>query len=264
MTAPAQGPRARAGQPSPGSGGTLGAWLDEAPFTLSLSSGFFGFFAHAGVLAALEDAGLRPRAFLGASAGALVGALAAGGYSGTELGALLASLRREEFWDPAPGPGLLRGRRFRRRLEAALPRATFEACARPLRLSVYELRARKTRVRSRGALASAVQASCAVPGLFWPVRLDGRLHLDGGIRDRPGLAGARPGERILHHHLESRSRRGQEAAPPPRRENLELLAFPALPRVGPFRLEEGPRAFAAAHRYATRALDAPRRSARRP
>ncbi len=235
----------------------LGSWLAEAPFTLSLSSGFFGFFAHAGVLAALEDAGLPPQRFLGASAGALVGALAAGGRSGAELGTLLAALRRPEFWDPAPGPGLLRGRRFRRRLEQALPQSTFEACPRPLQMSVYDVLARETRVLARGDLAPAVQASCAVPGLFWPVRLDGRPHLDGGILDRPGLAGARPGERILHHHLESRSRRGDAASPPPARRNLKALVFARLPRVGPFRLDEGPRAFAEARRRTTRALDAP-------
>jgi hypothetical protein len=33
--------------------------LSEAPFTLGLSSGFFGFFAHAGVVTVLEEEGLR-------------------------------------------------------------------------------------------------------------------------------------------------------------------------------------------------------------
>jgi hypothetical protein len=33
--------------------------LSEALFTLGLSSGFFGFFAHAGVVTVLEEEGLR-------------------------------------------------------------------------------------------------------------------------------------------------------------------------------------------------------------
>ena len=37
---------------------TLGDWLDAGPYTLALSAGFFGFFAHAGVLAALEELSL--------------------------------------------------------------------------------------------------------------------------------------------------------------------------------------------------------------
>ena len=51
---------------------TLRSWLLEAPFALSLSAGFFGFFAHAGFVAALEDAELAPALLSGSSAGALI------------------------------------------------------------------------------------------------------------------------------------------------------------------------------------------------
>ena len=40
---------------------TLSEWLREGPFSLTLSSGFFGFFAHAGLVTVLEDEGLLPR-----------------------------------------------------------------------------------------------------------------------------------------------------------------------------------------------------------
>ena len=39
---------------------TLAEWLSEGPFTLCFSAGFFGFFAHAGLLAGLTEAGFRP------------------------------------------------------------------------------------------------------------------------------------------------------------------------------------------------------------
>jgi NTE family protein len=45
--------------------------LRHDPFELILSPGFFGFFAHAGVVRALEEAGLVPAAAGGSSAGAL-------------------------------------------------------------------------------------------------------------------------------------------------------------------------------------------------
>ena len=45
------------------------AWLAEAPFTLALGAGFFGFFAHTGVLLALEEAGLVTREQWKTSAG---------------------------------------------------------------------------------------------------------------------------------------------------------------------------------------------------
>ncbi len=71
-------------------------WLAEQPFTLSMSSGFFGFFAHAGMLTALTEQGLKPSKITGASAGALVGGCYASGCSIAELKAELFSLQRAD------------------------------------------------------------------------------------------------------------------------------------------------------------------------
>src|SRR5262245_4716936 len=58
---------------------TLGDWLARGPFGLAMSSGFFAFYAHTGMLSALVARGLAPVHVAGSSAGALVaGAWAAG------------------------------------------------------------------------------------------------------------------------------------------------------------------------------------------
>ena len=218
---------------------TLREWLREGPFTLGLSSGFFGFFAHAGVVCALEEEALLPARVVGSSAGALTGGLFAAGVPSRRIREALLDLRREHFWDPRPGLGLLRGALFRARLEAILPVPTFEACPRPLAVSVFDLRARRTAVLSAGALAPAIHASCAAPFLFQPVRIGGRAYLDGGVLDRHGLAGLGEGERVLYHHLTSRSpwrRRNSPALRIPERPGLRALAFEGIPRLGPFRL----------------------------
>jgi NTE family protein len=234
---------------------TLREWLRERPFALGLSSGFFGFFAHVGLMTVLEDEGLLPARLAGSSAGALVAGLWASGLDGPRLRDELHALRREHFWDPRPGLGLLRGDLFRERLEGLLEVRTFAGCRAPVAVSVYDALARETRVLASGALAPALQASCAVPLLFQPVWVDGRPLLDGGIADRPGLDGLPPGERVLHHHLASRSPwRGARSMAVPTRAGLLSLVIDGLPRVGPFRLEQGPRAFAAARRAAQEAL----------
>jgi NTE family protein len=218
---------------------TLREWLREAPFTLGLSSGFFGFFAHAGVVSVLEEEGLLPARVVGSSAGALTGGLWAAGVPARRIRDELLELRREHFWDPRPGLGLLRGALFRARLEAILPVRTFEACPRPLAVSAFDLRARRTAVLERGALAPAIHASCAAPILFQPVRIGGRAYLDGGVLDRHGLAALGAGERVLYHHLTSRSpwrRRNSPALRVPVRPDLRALAFEGIPRLGPFRL----------------------------
>jgi NTE family protein len=235
---------------------TLGEWLEEAPFALGLSSGFFGFFAHCGMLMALEEAGLRPARLAGSSAGALVASIWAAGLDGPQMAAELRSLRRADFWDPGPGPGLLRGRLFRRRLEATLPVAGFNRCRVPVAVSVHDLIRRRTEILDTGDLAAAVHASCAVPLLFQPVRIGGRVLVDGGVSDRPGIAGLPPGGRILFHHLASRSP-WRFAVPMPKRSDLVTLVLDGLPRCGPFRLEAGPRALEEARERTSRALSRP-------
>jgi NTE family protein len=238
---------------------TLRAWLSEGPFTLGLSSGFFGFFAHAGVVSVLEAEGLRPARIVGSSAGALVGGLWGAGVPAARLREELLSLRRAHFWDPWPGAGILRGRLFRARLEAMLPVRTFEESPTPIALSAFDLLGWRTAVLEAGPLAPAIHASCAAPVLFQPVRIGGRLFADGGVLDRPGLAGASGDARILYHHLTSRSpwrRRKSPALRVPERPGLRAVALAGIPRCGPFRLEHGREAFERAAEGMRAALDA--------
>jgi len=237
---------------------TLRDHLAREPYRLVMSSGFFGFFAHSGMLTALESEGLAPAAVAGSSAGGLVGACYAAGLDAKQRNEVLRSLTRDQFWDPAPGPGLLRGERFRRKLEDVFPVHTFEACRIPLSLSAVDVLRRRVRVFSSGELVPAVYATCAVPLLFHPIRHGSAWLTDGGVLDRPGLHGVPEGERVLYHHLASRSpwrRKNDPALKIPERSNMRSLVLEGLPRVGPFRLEEGPRALDEAYERTKRALD---------
>ena len=179
----------------------------------------------------------------------------------------LLALRRQDFWDPRPGLGLLRGARFRARLERLLPVTTFEACSRPVAISAWDPLARQTVVLRDGPLAPAIQASGSVPFLFQPVRLGGRWLLDGGVADRHGLAGAppsgtegMPAPRVLYHHITSRSpwrRADSPALRIPDRPGLVAVALHGLPRLGPFRLERAAEAMALAAEGMRAALDGP-------
>lgn len=227
-------------------GEVLGDWLAREPFTLVMSSGFFGFFAHCGMLRALEEEGLTPSALAGSSAGALVAGCWAAGCSAQELEEELLSLERKDFWDPGVGFGLLKGKLFQERLERLLPVSTFVDCRASLAVSTFAVATRKTCVHREGPLVPAIQASCALPFLFRPVRVQGRLHLDGGILDRPGLTAIPEGQRTFFHHLASRSpwrRRNSPVLQVPLRENMTTFVIHGLPRVNPFRLERGAEAF---------------------
>jgi NTE family protein len=205
------------------------------------------------MLTALIERGLQPAYVTGSSAGALVAGAWAAGLSCDALADTLARLERADFWDPALGAGLLAGRRFDALLRGLLPEAAIERCGVPVRISVFDILARRTVVLERGDLATAIRASCAVPGMFQPVWIERRPYWDGGILDRPGLAGAPPG-RLLFHHIASRSP-WRVSLPVPRRAGMIALVLSDLPRAGPFRLDQGRRAMQLAREATAHALD---------
>jgi NTE family protein len=229
--------------------------LREAPFALAMSSGFFSFFAHTGFLTVLEDEGLVPSRVSGSSAGALVTGAWASGLDAPALATELEQLERRDFWDPGVGAGFLRGRLFRERLERLLPTHAFHECRVPAAVSVFEVRGRRTHVLSSGDLTAAIHASCAVPVLFHPVPIAGLCYLDGGILDRPGLAGMPESEpRVLFHHIAAKSAWRTKLAVP-RRPGMVTVVLEGLPRSGPFRLDAGRAAFRAARAAMKRALN---------
>ena len=240
-------------------------WLAAQPFTLALSAGFFGFFAHTGVLLALERAAIAPRRLVGVSAGALAGGLWASGMSAKQIEQELVSLRRVDFWDPGlPIGGLLKGGLFAAKLRALLDDrgvARVEDCPLEFAAVVYDVTARRVRPVARGPLGPAIQASCTVPLMFRPLRHEGRLLLDGVLADRLGLCALAPEERVLHHLLRSRSpwRGLRRGAPDVLSEGpcRKVLVVDDLPRVSPFRLEAGPGALERAYAATSRWLAAP-------
>lgn len=234
--------------------------LQTAPFGLAMSSGFFGFFAHTGMLTALLEAGLSPVRVSGSSAGALVGGLWSAGLGPDQLQRALLELKRADFWDPTPGLGLLSGRRFRNLLEELLPVRGFEQTRLPLAVSAYEPLSGRTVALDQGKLAVAIHASCAVPLMFQPVRIGARFFLDGGIRDRPGLLGMPADLPVLYHHIASRSpwrRPNSPALKLPLRAGMVSLVIEDLPRAGPFALDAGKRALELAYERTRIALERP-------
>ena len=236
----------------------LRAWLQKEPFTLSMSSGFFSFFAHTGMLTALLEADCVPARVTGSSAGALVGACWASGQDIDGVKQVLFQLKKEDFWDPAPGFGLLKGDKFRNRLSEFLKVESFEDCRVPVALSAFDVLRLKTVVLDKGNLVSGIYASCAFPLLFQPIKIQDAFYLDGGIKDRPALASVRPGERVLYHHIKSRSpwrRKNSKALELPKRDNMRVIALDDIPRVGPNQLHEGVKAYDTAYRATQRLLD---------
>ena len=169
---------------------------------LALGGGGAKGLAHIPMLEALDELGIRPHRIAGTSIGAIIGALYAAGKSGKEIRALVEqflisdedtakqwfprprSLRWLEFLDPTlKEGGLLDSDDFIRYLGETITARRFEDLEIPLRVMAADLWSGKPVVLDSGELLPAVQASMALPGVFPPVRLNGRELVDGGVAD---------------------------------------------------------------------------------
>ena len=152
---------------------------------LALGSGVARGWAHIGVLRALEETGHKPDIIAGTSIGALIGgAYLSGHLSKLEAWALrLNRVRVSRMFDfQFAGSGVIAGRRILH--EAFHPdmlSLTFDDLPVPLVCVATDLaNGHEVWLRS-GSLVEALRASYAVPGLFPPVKIDGRWLIDGAL-----------------------------------------------------------------------------------
>ena len=182
------------------------------PTALVLSGGGAKGIAHVGVLLALDSLGIRPDLVVGTSMGAIVGGMYASGMPAREIDSAVRALpltglfessrpRSPASWNGRPamvrwaqGEGgfalqaaavdepqanaILTAALLRGNLRA---RGDFDSLPIPFRAVATDLQAWHPVVLGRGDLAQAVRASIAIPVLFSPERLDGRVLVDGGL-----------------------------------------------------------------------------------
>ena len=166
---------------------------------LALGAGGANGLAHILMLEVFDELGLVPNAIAGCSIGSIMGALFASGKSSSEIKEIVDELvvRKDDTWkdvflrkdllqwvqflDPELGRGgFISGDAFLAFLYEHIQVDTFEDLAIPLCVVATDFWEREEVVYDSGPLLSAIQASMALPGLFTPVRRDGRILIDGG------------------------------------------------------------------------------------
>ncbi|MEP7077094.1 MAG: patatin-like phospholipase family protein [Acidobacteriota bacterium] len=149
---------------------------------LVLSGGAARGFSHIGAVRVLLDHKIPIDLIVGTSAGSLVGAAMASGLNGDEILKLGRSINWLNIIRPAfSTKALLSSSPIKRFIDQNIAARNIEDTAIPFAAVAYDLIERKAVVLREGDLARAVQASCAVPGLFSPVVENGRMLVDGGV-----------------------------------------------------------------------------------
>jgi NTE family protein len=166
---------------------------------LDLGGGGARGIAHIAMLEAFDELGLKPAVIAGCSMGALVGACYAGGMSGQDLRQHCSQLlsnrlefakyvfgsRKTKLTDLVSLPSLaslqLSGEKL---ADLAMPDhlpKNIEDTAIPLKLIATDYEQMMEVVLTTGSLTVGVGASIAIPGLITAPKINGRIHVDGGI-----------------------------------------------------------------------------------
>jgi NTE family protein len=149
---------------------------------LVLGGGAAKGFAHIGVIKALEAQGIQPEIIVGTSAGSLVGALYAAGNDGFALQRIALDLNESMFSDwSLPDRGFLKGEALQQFINKSVQNRPLEKLNRTIAVVATDLQSGEAVAFQRGDTGMAVRASSAVPGVFQPVRINGRDYVDGGL-----------------------------------------------------------------------------------
>ncbi len=147
---------------------------------LALGGGFARGVAHIGVFKALEEANIPLRCLAGTSVGAIMGAIYASGVSVREMEKIAALVRFKDFarWTLSRR-GLASNDRMLPFFDKVLKVKTFEELKIPFAVVATDFASGEPVVFRSGPLIPAIRASCAYPGIFLPVEVNGRLMVDG-------------------------------------------------------------------------------------
>ncbi len=160
---------------------------------LALSGGGTRGLAHIGVLQALEDNGIRADYLSGTSIGAFIAALYAFGVPPKEIGDIgqrmspinVSKLKLSRL-------ALFSNEELGRLIQARIGNARVEESPIPLAIIAVDIGTGEKIVMRQGEVASAVMASNAVPGIYQPITIAGRMLVDGGIAEDVPISPLRP------------------------------------------------------------------------
>ncbi|MFA5145812.1 MAG: patatin-like phospholipase family protein [Candidatus Omnitrophota bacterium] len=151
---------------------------------LVLGGGSARGIAHIGVLKVLEREKIKVERVIGTSMGALVGAAYCVGVPIEVMEKKAYAFTLGKLLDPTmPKMGLLAGAKLEATINDIIGGKGFADCTIPLSVVATDIENNEEVVYTSGDLLKIVRASCSWPGIFNPVRIDGRLLVDGGIKN---------------------------------------------------------------------------------
>ena len=153
---------------------------------IALGGGGARGVAHAGVLKALDNAGINIDLIVGTSMGAMVGACYALDMSFSDIEKLFIGYNRTKLFRKLfdisnPRKSLIKGKKAKKYLEELFAGKQFSDTKIPFYIIATNLADGSEVVMKEGQIAEAVRASISVPGIFPPVEWNNTYLIDGGV-----------------------------------------------------------------------------------
>jgi NTE family protein len=147
---------------------------------LALGGGFARGLVHIGVLKALDEAEIPVEFVAGTSVGSIIGACYCAGMKAAELAEVARAARFKDFarWTFSRY-GFCSNDRMTQFCARVLRVTAFEDLKIPLAVTATDFHTGEAVVFTKGPLVAPIRASCAYPGMFHPVEIDGRSYIDG-------------------------------------------------------------------------------------
>jgi NTE family protein len=159
---------------------------DRPNVALVLGGGAFHGMAHVGVIKVLEDAGIPIDLIVGTSAGSMVGALYADNPKIDSLMPLIKETKAKDVFDFSlfrSNEGFVSGKKLQSYLAKQLRVTQIEDTQIPFVAVTTDIEKGESVALKAGPIAASVNASCAIPGIFEPVKMYGSTFVDGGVID---------------------------------------------------------------------------------
>jgi len=161
---------------------------------LALGGGAARGLAHIGVIECLEENGISPEIVTGTSIGSVVG----GAYSAGKMEALkdflfsVDLIKMLSFFEVnIPKTGLFDGRKISKFMKENFKYDMIEDLNKKYAAISCDYNTGERVVIDKGDLITATRASFSIPGLFTPVKHNGRILIDGGVVDPVPVEAAR-------------------------------------------------------------------------
>ncbi len=152
--------------------------------TLVLGGGSARGIAHLGILKVLKREKIPVDLIIGTSVGSLMGAIYALDLPLDQSIETALHITWKNLSDFVISKiGLLEGRDLERIIGNTIDWKNFEDLKIPLAIVTTDVENGEEVVYTSGNLVKLIRASCSIPGVFIPVRIDGRLLIDGGIKN---------------------------------------------------------------------------------